>query len=251
MKIDYAVMGTTQDWYMDFWPSVSRVWRDFFKITPVLGIIGDEETDFIEKNGTLIKYFKKTNKASEGYQAQFSRFLLCRDLKGTSIITDIDILPLSREYFIEKIKDISEDKFVLFTSDHKDSLDMSQYPMCYVAAKNTTYNEIINTGDSKNMDEFIQHIYKYQSFASWYGDQLFLFFCVNHFNDQDRIVKLKRFTEPDLRRIDRVCNMFGYNRDLVKQGHYIDAHLLRPYSQFKSYTDNLIELLLNENSNPA
>ena len=41
------------------------------------------------------------------------------------------------------------------------------------------------------------------------------------------------------RRIDR--SNWNYNTDLLKRGHYVDSHMLRPYKEYSFYIDKLIE----------
>ena len=46
MKINYVLMGSNQNpMYLDFWPIVSKIWKENFNIIPVLGLIGNEESD--------------------------------------------------------------------------------------------------------------------------------------------------------------------------------------------------------------
>ena len=48
MKINYVLMGSNNNpLYLDFWPIVSKVWKIFFNITPVLGLITNEKEEII------------------------------------------------------------------------------------------------------------------------------------------------------------------------------------------------------------
>jgi hypothetical protein len=55
-KIDYVIMGSNRNpLYLDFWPVVSKVWKEIFEITPVLGLIDDNDSDIEESEFGLIK----------------------------------------------------------------------------------------------------------------------------------------------------------------------------------------------------
>jgi hypothetical protein len=59
MKIKYAVMGSDMNpLYYEFWPIISKVWKEVFNIIPVLGLICDEDSELIEDNYGLVKKFK-------------------------------------------------------------------------------------------------------------------------------------------------------------------------------------------------
>jgi hypothetical protein len=65
---------------------------------------------------------------------------------------------------------------------------------------------------------------------------------VNSYANKENIVLLNRgFSGFAHNRIDRA--IWRYDANLVKEGHYIDSHLLRPYKQHKTEIDNLINLL--------
>ena len=49
MKIDYVILGSnTNPYYLDFWPIVSKIWKENFNIIPILGLICNEDSDFEE-----------------------------------------------------------------------------------------------------------------------------------------------------------------------------------------------------------
>jgi hypothetical protein len=77
----------------------------------------------------------------------------------------------------------------------------------------------------------------------YFGDR------VNNFNHNVNIVKLIRgystyFKCPN--RIDRVDDdIFNeYDKELLKNGGYIDCHLSRPYIKYKEEIDNLRDIIL-------
>lgn len=233
MKIDYCLIGsTTNPLYLDFWPIVSKVWKEVFNITPVLGLICDEDSDLISDEYGIIKKFKKSNLIDEGTQSQVVRMYLSKFLSGNCIISDIDMIPLSKKYFIDDLKEYSDDDFLIMSSHHPQTAEIKQYPMCYVIGNSKNFNKVFNTESS--WDEFILQSSK----NGWYSDQCFLYNSIQKYGIENVKFPYRSFSND---RIDR--NQWSYDSNAVKEGKYIDSHLLRPYNLYKPHIEHLINLL--------
>ncbi len=236
MIIDYVLMGSNLDpLYFDFWPIVSKVWKEKFNITPILGLISDRDTDIYESEYGLIKEFKAFDDINTGNQSQIVRMYLSKYLNGNCIISDIDIIPLSKKYFIDEISDYNNDEILVMSSNHQQTKSINQYPMCYIVGNSKNFDELFNT----NLDwyEFVK-IVDESSQNKWFSDQVFLYNCINKYNIEKIKFPYRSFIND---RIDR--SNWTYNIDLLKQGQYIDSHSLRPYNSYKQEIDNLIELI--------
>jgi len=246
MKIDYVVMGSdTNPMYLDFWPLVSKMWKTVFNITPVLGLICSEDSDFIQDEYGLVKKFKSISGVNEGLQSQIIRLYLPNILEGNILISDLDMLPLSKTYFVDNISSFDADKFYVLSSDNAECVANKEYPMCYNVGHSKMFKEILNVPDC------------WCSFATkigalnlgWSTDQLFLFEKINEYrknNPNKVILKNRGWTVrgPAERRIDRLY--WSYDSGLVSSHYYIDSHMLRPYKQFKSEIDRLASCLMYE-----
>ena len=71
------------------------------------------------------------------------------------MITDIDIVPLNKKYYIQNIVDIPDNKFVSYRGNKGNKYN--QIIMCYNIAKNNTWSAIFNI---KNMDDIIYALKK-------------------------------------------------------------------------------------------
>ena len=232
MKIHYSLMGSDMNpFYLDFWPVVSRVWKQKFNITPVLGLICDEDSDLYDDGYGLVKKFKPGNYFNIGNQSQLVRLYLSKFLSGNCIISDIDMIPLSKKYFIDDLKKFKKEDLIVMSSNHP--MDgPNQYPMCYVAGNSTTFNKIFKTDVSWN--SFLGSIPD----NGWYTDQVFLYESINKYKSRNLKFPFRSFFND---RIDR--SGWNYDENLLKNGHYIDSHLLRPYCEYKTQIDKLISLL--------
>jgi hypothetical protein len=239
MKIKYAIMGSNMNpIYYDFWPIISKTWKEVFDITPVLGLICDEDSDFIQDKYGLIKKFKSIEGIDDGLQSQIVRFYLPSILDDISITSDIDMVPLSKKYFIDNIKPFDENKFYVMTSDNPECLRNHEYQMCYNIAKPQLFKDVLKIEDS-----WVDFVNKLKNLGfGWTTDQRYLYDMVNAYANKENIVLLNRgFSGFAHNRIDRA--IWHYDVNAVKNGDYIDSHLLRPYQEHKAEIDNLINLL--------
>lgn len=239
MKIKYAIMGSDMNpLYYDFWPIISKVWKEVFDITPVLGLICDEDSELIQDQYGLIKKFKRINDIDDGLQSQIVRFYLPPTLDGVCITSDIDMMPLSKKYFIDNIENFDKNKFYVMTSDNPECLKNKEYQMCYNIAKPEIFKEVLKIDDS--WFDFVNKL-KNLGFG-WTTDQRYLYNMINDYEKKENIVLMKRgFSGLAHNRIDRA--IWKYNPKSVINGDYIDSHLVRPYIEYKNEIDNLASLL--------
>lgn len=227
-------MGSNQSSYYDFWEPVSKVWKNKFNITPVLGYITNRNTDLYEdKNGCLVKEFKSVDFCSEAFQSQVVRLFLPKFLNGVCITTDVDKLPLSKKYFIYDIEKYDNDDLLIFSSNHPSTFNINQYPMCYVASHSDIFNKIFNL--ETDWVTFLKNIKN----IGWYSDQVFLYESIQKYN-YPKLKLLERQWTSDYQ-VDRT--MWVYDPQKVKEGQYIDSHLLKWYDRYKKEIDDLIDLI--------
>jgi len=240
MSLKYVLIGSdTNPLYFDFWPIISKVWKEIFDVVPVLGLICDEDSEVYEDEFGLIKKFKKVEGIDIGLQSQIVRFYLAKSLDGNCLVSDIDMLPLSKNYFDGTCSRLTENNVIVHSSDNPECLRNEMYPMCYFAAHSKTFEQIFDLNLS--WVDFC-HLLE-QRKESWYTDQKYLFEKINDYNSKkNNVIFLKRgWSGPAHRRIDRIY--WKYNPNSVKNDFYIDSHLLRPYVQHKNEINNLINLL--------
>lgn len=226
--------------YLDFWPIISKTWKKVFNITPVLGLICDEDSDFIEDEYGLIKKYKTIEGIDSGLQSQIVRLYLTKELTGNIIISDIDMVPLSKKYFVDQIVSFDLSKIYIMSSDNAECNTNKEIPMCYNISDSKLFAKMLELDDS-----WISFANRLNSMGfGWTTDQNYLWLKIQEFkqNNPNDVVLLNRgWSRGADRRIDRLW--WSYNPNLVNEGYYIDSHLLRPYHQHKEQIDTLINLL--------
>jgi hypothetical protein len=241
MRIDYAIMGSnTNPMYLDFWPIISKTWKEVFNITPVLGLICDEDSDFVKDEYGLVKKFKAIEGIDTGLQSQIIRLYLTKELTGNIVISDIDMVPLSKQYFIDQVVDFDSSKIYVMSSDNAECNNNKEIPMCYNISDSQLFARMLELDDT-----WVEFANRLNSMGfGWTTDQNYLWLKVQQFKEQnpnDVVLLSRGWPRGADKRIDRLW--WSYDANLVKGGYYIDSHLLRPYKENKSQVDNLINLL--------
>ncbi len=240
LKIDRVILSTdNHPSYIEFWPIVAKAWKELIGIKPTLALIADSSIRVDETLGDIIR-FEPIPNIPTSLQAQVIRLLLPAYFENeVCIISDIDMIPLNKEYFFESIKEINEDSFVVYRDAYY--AGTFKYPMCYNAAKGKVYKEVFKINDIKEIPEIIKKWHSYN--LGWNTDEILLYKYLNGWKDfKKRCVTLGHI--PD-RRIDRL----NWNYNFKEIRNYIDAHCLRPYSTYKYEIDKLIDTVYALNSN--
>jgi len=230
MKIKYALTSCDSNpTYYEFWPLVSKVWKEYLNIEPILIFVGEEiPKELNKKYGEIIK-FKPIKDIPTSTQSQFIRLWYAKNFDDTIITTDIDMFPLSKWYFKDQIKNVEENKFLML------AVKPDWYNICYNVGNGKIFEEVLELKET--FEETLRPYY--QSIKNedvWFLDELYLTEKVKKNNEN--VIRIFR---NSLNRIDR--GFWNYNPSLVKLGHYYDCHSLRPYKTHKNQIDQLLNLL--------
>jgi hypothetical protein len=239
LVIDRAIVSTDNNpLYYEFWPLVAKGWKNL-KIEPTLALIGDVKLNY--SCGTIVT-LPTIPDISSGFIAQVIRFIIpCLFPDEISIIADIDMLPLSRNYFSTNINRYADDDILVFSADaYKTEV---RYPMCYIVAKGKYFQEIIglkNT-DLASIQSFIKDLYALN--LNWDTDELFFAKKLHESALFNKVIFLKRggWNPYARKRIDR--SSWQYSRVNLFFDKYIDAHCLRPLHDHMQQLSSLIEYI--------
>jgi hypothetical protein len=130
MKIDKVIFSSSETFSV-FWNVISKVYRTKLDIEPVCLFFGDRsKTNMSEEYGKIIDV-----PIMQQYplliQITWSKFFWpTLEPDKTWLIGDIDLIPLARYWFIDKIADIPDDHYVHFDADGITQLNHTQYTWC-------------------------------------------------------------------------------------------------------------------------
>ncbi len=230
MKIDRAILACDSNPnYTQFWPVVARAWADRIGVNPTLYYIGHNCR--LDKCGGEIVEIDPIPNIRTSFQAQCIRLLvpaLYQD--DVSIISDMDMIPISRAYFQDSIKDVDSDKFVIYRSYHESPVDhesdhdlvRSEIPICYTAGLGKTWGEIFNTTD---LSEIRRRLCIWYEDESWFSDQRMLYQCVTNWPEHERRCRFLSDAVTMFQRLDRSTAL----KNVDDLDSFTDFHLPRTH----------------------
>lgn len=235
MKIHYALMSCDDNpMYKDFIPVITKAWNKI-GIKPVFVIITNDGTGYIESSDAIKIYFRPIEGIKISFQALNARIWAWKELEGNCILSDIDMMPLSSEYFNGIAKQFEEHQIVSYCDDAIEKF--GQIASCYILANSSVMGNLIK---EKTWEDFIQNRAD-ETGQGWGGDQWYLGEIMNKHKDT---VRLRRgFNEAGQahNRLDR--DSWNYNPMDISDGRIYDSHLLRPYLSHKDEINKLLEFI--------
>ena len=228
MILNYAVVSSNSNpEYLDFWPYVAKMWRKI-GIEPVLFYIDSTPpSDKVNEYGRTI-FLESIPEWSIAQQAQCIRFWAAKVLDKPFIISDMDMLPISREYYENGAKQIGDKGIVSYSSDiikYRWYRTNPQYPMCYLAGDPKSFEEVLEINESNHKD-FLRRLMRMN--IRFGTDQKF--FYNQSLKNKNVIIKhLERGWIEEkyaTKRLDKaIWPKTDYNPE-----EYIDCHLPRPFN---------------------
>ena len=248
MKIDLVIHSSDSNpFYLDFWPLVSRVWKEGFGLEPILLYI-DENHDIpiSEAYGKVIK-MKPVPNVPKYLQCLWIRYWYPSQVPDSvCMISDIDMFPVSKNYFIRQIVGIPDTKYVHLNPSHE------FLPSCYHIAKGSLFKEVLNL--EPTWEESVTALHNRElghncfdgtnpilkDKLQWGSDEEYATRKIRGYPDQSLFVMIHRTHQ----RIDR--SHWVYSIANIRRDVYADSHSIRPYSAYKGEVDWLVNILLNE-----
>jgi len=246
MKLDYVIHSSDANpFYLEFWPLVSKVWKLRFGIEPILVFIGDESTPIDETYGRVIRMAPIPD-VPVYLQCQWVRFWIPSQFPDkVCLLSDIDMFPISRSYFIDQIASIPDTKYVHLNPIHQ------FIPVCYHAALGRTFQTVL--GLEASWEDSIRGLYAKQmghdcfvqdpsnlilkDKVQWGADEEWTTQRIRSYPDQSVFAFVKRTHA----RLDR--SFWRWTREQILADVFADSHSIRPYSAYRSEIDALVRTL--------
>lgn len=237
LELNRVILSTDENpLYIQFWPVVAEAWKAM-GVRPTLALIS--EHDCVDPTiGDVIR-FDPIPGFSTGMQAQVYRlFLPALFPEEGCVISDIDMVPISKEYFVDNAKLCPDSSFLIYR-DAAIPAEYQEYPMCYIAAKGKIFGSIFRVADKI---DFVDRLRECRTIHDAFNtDQVVLFQWVNRWQmEGGQVVKLGHTVTQ---RLDRA---WWNNWQPEEIENAIDAHCPRPYSQYQNSIDLIVQEVLKK-----
>lgn len=245
MKIDSVILSCNENpLYLDFWNPVSRVWKERFDIEPVLLFFGDKNKHNLSEDHGRIISFPTSTRFPEYLQTLWIRYWYpTQEPEKVWMISDIDMIPISKNYFINQIKNVDPMAYVHLYSN------VVPIPSCYHVARGSLFQRFLDLPN--NFDLSLEKLMRLSQGRShmgmdhWGIDEHYAHIHIQkYFNSHQEFFKM--FTRNDMStRIDRSRWLYDKNK-LENEDYYIDSHSIRPYLDHKKDIDEIVEIILRK-----
>jgi hypothetical protein len=234
MTIDQVILSADNNpMYLSHWPRVARCWKKL-GFRPILAWVTDDRARYDELSGHGTVYpCEPAPDIPDGNMAKILRmFWACR-LPGVSMLSDIDMMPISGEYFTDAAKLYEHGTVLSLSSDaYRKWASPNRHPICYLIADTVTWCNLVNPVGHGNR-QLLDHLKSPKGIdeiddigQSPFSDESLLQWMIGNWGG--KVIGLERTWHNGLahRRVDRAD--WQWDGELALRGHYIDAHLPRP-----------------------
>lgn len=231
MKLDHVILASNDNPdYLNFWPLVSEAWTQM-GVDPILIYTGKSKNNL---QGNVFHYDSKN--LNSAFVAQNIRILYPALLNNKNcIVSDIDLLPLSKKYFLDSIENIPNNSFIIYRPDS--GVPENMISMMWNAANSSTWKEIFNIESEKEIHKKLKKWYsrKYSLRGkAWYTDQIQLRRNLDNFSikNPERVIKLND-TINGFNRFNRTKLEEHFEAMNKKDVIFSDFHMPRPYEEYE------------------
>jgi len=269
MLPDKIILSSNEDpTYFEFWPIVSWAYKKMFPSVEVCLAFVTKRTEndpvVIEarKYGTVV-LFRPIDDVPEGHQAKVARFILASTFPDlVSYIDDIDLFPLRSDFITDKFNRYDWHRHVRGGVWYNDILlcvggevygFTGTYPISQMTAsgrvwaqfinpKNLPYDQLIRSWKDKAQFDDRENI---NIWPDMVGDRQDYYFS------DERLLKRLLFENPvpklelqrgydnyleatiDRHTFNKETGVWEFDHHKLKEGGYVNAHCVRPYSKYK------------------
>ena len=229
--------------YMDFIPMFITAWKHLLPESDVIVIlVADSIPDSLEEYSEHIKLFQPIPGIKTSLQAQCIRLLAPRDVERKSegvLISDMDMMPTSRKYYVTNIENIPETHFVVY----REVLYPGEIAMCYNVATPEVWTAVFGSEDATTLLKSWNGKFSYE----WGTDQALLVRAYDNFKGDKTMLLDKNTGYKRLDRIDghTMTTNFSSLAHRIPTEEFSDYHCLRPYRDHKEKNDAILSYIIN------
>lgn len=253
MKIDFVLTACNiSDHYLKLYPLIVKVWKEKFNLDCILILIGDIIPDYLKNIGANIILFKPLPNVNSIFIAQVIRILYpCLYEDKYILITDVDIFPISNNYFIKSIENISNDSFISYREKY---IKQNMLSICYNVANSNVWRKIFSINNIDDISNTINKWYNNQytgtkNCIGWFTDQQKLYEYVMKWkeNNKDKFVLLIdkdiKFSRLDKRERNYILANLNKVKNDLASNIYTDFHCIKPYSKYGRIINDLVDII--------
>ena len=238
MHIDLCIVSSDLNKnYVGLFPFVKRAWEKMGIETLLILVANHIPDDLINYRDNIVLF-----EPIENIHTAFQALIPDKNM----IISDIDILPLDKNYFVNRIKEIPDGSHIIFRDSY---IEKNMYAVCYHLAHSFIWKNIFGISDISDVKKTIKDWYneKYdgsKNCEGWFTDQHMLYKYINQY-DGNNLVILKD-SDTNFKRLDKRDKKYIVENkeqvlDNIQKNTYTDFHIIRPYQKYTNFINKVID----------
>jgi hypothetical protein len=251
MKIDCVLTACNLNTlYLEYIPVFIESWSKLLPNVDVrIILIAEEIPEEYVKYSKNITLFKPIKNISDIFISQYIRILYpaILEYKNSVLITDMDMVPLNTNFYVNSIKEVDDDKFVSYRNVLNPQCEIC---ICYNTAIPNVWKEITKINNMEDVIEKLRDVggnilYENKHGGiGWNTDQRELYEILRAWGRNENKNRYVCFSDEttSFNRLDR-SQFSDVDENLsnsIKDGVYSDYHCHRPYSENKTLIDKVV-----------
>lgn len=255
--IDFVLTAcNNNEKYLNLLPYIIKIWKLRFNLDVKIILVNKEIPEkYKNYKENIILYDKYDEKINTAYIAQIIRIFYPGLFKDKNIlITDMDIMPCKKSYFInDNIKNYNKKTFITYTDRY---IKNNMFAICYNMANSDLWSKIFNINSIEDVNNKIRLYYneKYdgsKNCEGWFSDQQILYkYLMEYKKGDNNFLKILEDKKLGYNRLDKSQKETEYilaNKKLIieniKNELYSDIHVFRNYHRHIKFLEEIINVL--------
>lgn len=235
--------------YLDAWEIAQRMWTAVGDAEPHLILVAAAaEVPPALAADPRVHVFEAVPGLHTAFQAQCIRLLYpaLLETEGAVLTSDVDMVPLSRDYFHAPVAQIDEGHFLAYRDV---LLSNKEIPICYNAALPAVWAKVFDVHSPDDVRARLSEwgeglVYEgTHGGEGWFSDQLILYRTLIERGRAHRDVWILRDKFSGFERLLRRHGpLDDAERDGIRRGRYADFHIRIPYEEHQALNDEVVQL---------
>lgn len=252
-----VVSSDTNPKFIEFWPLIQKAWGHLFGVPVTLALVTRNDAPPDGLTGDIVR-LHPVDGIPLSNQAKMARYYVAASCLENAVVmtNDMDLLPLQTAYILDLLERRPADHLFTLGSELYTGAESGKFTAGYLTAEGRVWRKLVNPFGLA-WDRFVRsftgmHVFDHKEDIAR---------DVHHenpdtFSDESLLRALVAVTNVPVHRTprgfaaytDRAVCRSAWNIDPAKLagGTYVEAHLLRPWSQHRAAIQPLIDHVLSQ-----
>lgn len=213
-------------------------------------LIADEIPKDIIKFEKYIILFPPIENIYSSFIAQYIRILYpaLLEFENGVLISDIDMIPMNKKYYINSIKKIKNNCFITYRDTR---LQINQLNICYNIATPKIWSEVFNIKNINDIKVHLKKVYNKNKYENkrlgvgWYIDQINIYNFVKKWDEKTKKHRILKDIDTKFIRLDRKKEIIIDDEFIkkIQNGYYCDYHCFTPFDDYYDLNYKILNIL--------